>query len=404
MRIALLFLLCGCGAIAGAQEFTILNRTVEGHGFANQGFIYTNQNNWLTMDTTAGSFQFTDMGFNLSSQLTPKVTAGGQIYTRNLGQLGGWHPSLDWAQVEFRPTIWLGFRAGKVKTVLGLYNDTQDLDFANTYALLPQSMYPIDLRDAMIAHKGGDIYGQARLPRGHGMVEYTAYGGIRRDSMHSGYPYLLTQFDTQLTSYGGPVYGGDLRWTDRTRRLLLGASRMNEDITGIGIAAPLYSYGPQGPYHEHSKHDWTNQFYGRYTRERWSLESEYRRYYRDQLLYMVDGPAEDANNIHGWYVGGSYRVSTWFEAGSYYSHYRDHDYSAVLSTITPPIPEPGTRDFDKVVTGKFSVGRFTTIKIEGHFMSGYADEPYPEGFYPQENPNGFQNTTNALVVRTSFSF
>jgi hypothetical protein len=404
MRVALMLLLCGSKAIACAQELQIWNRTVQAHGFANQGFVYTNQNNWLTMNTTAGSFQFSDMGFNLSSQLSPKVTVGGQIYTRNLGQLGGWHPSLDWAQVDFRPKTWLGFRGGKVKTVLGLYNDTQDLDFANTYALLPQSVYPIDLRDATIAHKGGDVYGQARLPRGSGLIEYTAYGGLRSDSMHSGYPYLLTEFGVQLSSYGGPVYGGDLRWSNRTRTLLVGASRLNEDITGIGTAPPLYSNGPPASYREQSKHDWTNQFYGRYARERWRVESEFRRYYRDQMLHIVDGMAEDQNNIKGWYVGGSWRACSWFEAGSYYSHYRDHDYSAILSTINPPVPEPGTRDFDKVVTGKFNVGRFTTIKVEGHFMSGYADEPYPEGFYPQVNPNGFQNTTNALVVRASFSF
>jgi hypothetical protein len=278
MRTVLLILLSGGWALTGAQEIPILNRTVQAHGFANQGFIYTNQNNWLTMDTTAGSFQFTDMGFNLSSELTSRVRVGGQIYSRNLGRLGQWHPSLDWAMVDFRPKEWLGFRAGKVKTVLGLYNDSQDLDFANTWALLPQSVYPIDLRDATIAHKGGDVYGQARLPRGAGMLGYTAYGGLRRDSMYSGYPYLLTAYETRLRSYGGPVYGGDLRWSDPARRLLIGASRLNEEITGVGMAYPLYSAGPIAPYSEHSKHDWTNQFYGRYTRQRWSVESEYRRY------------------------------------------------------------------------------------------------------------------------------
>jgi len=37
---------------------------------------------------------------------------------------------------------WFGVRGGKVKTVIGLSNDTQDYEFLNTFALLPQSVYP----------------------------------------------------------------------------------------------------------------------------------------------------------------------------------------------------------------------------------------------------------------------
>jgi hypothetical protein len=36
------------------------------------------------------------MGLNASSQLTDKFRIGAQVYDRNLGQLGQWHPSLDW--------------------------------------------------------------------------------------------------------------------------------------------------------------------------------------------------------------------------------------------------------------------------------------------------------------------
>ena len=45
-----------------------------------------------------------------------------------------------------------------------------------------------------------------------------------------------------------------------------------------------------------------------------------------------------------------------------------------------------------------------TIKVEGHFMSGYANQPYPNGYYTTVNLNGFVDNTNALVVRTGFSF
>src|SRR3984957_5963386 len=63
-----------------AQEFKLLDRTVQIHGFASQGFVYTNDNNWLTMNTSQGSAAFTDFGLNMSSQVTDKFRIGAQGY------------------------------------------------------------------------------------------------------------------------------------------------------------------------------------------------------------------------------------------------------------------------------------------------------------------------------------
>jgi hypothetical protein len=388
-----------------AQEFKIGSKEVQVHGFGTQGFIHTNGNNWLTMNTNGvGSGAFTDMGLNLGMQINSKLRIGGQVYDRKLGNLGDWHPILDWATLDYRPKSWLGFRGGKVKTVLGLYTDTQDMDFANTFALMPQSVYPIDLRDASIAHLGGDIYGQQKLPHHLGTVVYMAYGGHRSDSMHSGYPYLLGSFGIKLNSLSGPVYGGDFRWKTPVRGLVVGVSRQNERITGIGKST-IGLFGLVLPvpvsYKEWSKHDWTNQYYGQYTANRWHAESEYRRYLRDQMI--ANGVVESLTDVRGWYVSGGYRVCKWFEAGSYYSHYR---VPSALSVDPSGKPQNdfAARDFDKALVGKVSVNQYMTVKVEGHFMSGYANQPYPNGYYSTVNPNGFVDKTNALVVRTGFSF
>jgi hypothetical protein len=71
-----------------AQEVRILNRTVQAHGFVSQGFVSTNQNNWLTMNTTGGSGAMTEMGLNVSSQITDKFRVGAQVYDRNFGATG----------------------------------------------------------------------------------------------------------------------------------------------------------------------------------------------------------------------------------------------------------------------------------------------------------------------------
>ena len=315
--LSLFICLCATGLCLRAQDFKLFDRQVQIHGFASQGFVHTSDNNWLTMNTShVGSGEFTDFGANASVQITDKFRVGAQIYDRNLGQLGRWHPSLDWALADYRFKPWFGIRGGKIKTALGLYNDTQDLDFLHPFVLLPQSVYPTDLRDSTIAHMGGDVYGDVHLKNHLGTLSYTVYAGQRKDSQHGGYPYLLQGIPISLTSYGGLQYGGDLRWATPLKGLLLGASRMNEDITGRGTTPVL---GPILPFEEHSQDDWTNQFYGEYTIGKLQIDSEWRRYWRNQQVF------HNAFNVQtdarGVYVSGSYRFAKWFQLGSYYSRF-----------------------------------------------------------------------------------
>jgi hypothetical protein len=390
-----------------AQEFKIFDRTVQVHGFFSQGFVYTSGNNWLTMDSLSGSGAFTDFGVNMSSQVTDKLRIGAQGYDRNLGQLGQYHPSLDWALADYRFRRWFGVRGGKVKTTLGLFNDTQDLDFLHTFALLPQSVYPTDLRDATIAHAGGDIYGVISLKHKLGDLSYTVYAGHRSDSIYSGYPYYFSSFGAHITSFGGLQYGADLRWNTPLKGLLIGASRLDEDLTGSGSAINPFNPGAGlVPYSEASKADWTNQLYGEYIFGRLRIDSEYRRYWRNEEL--ASDASQSFADVRGWYVSGAYRICKRFQIGSYYSRYTITNVVAgAFAALYPPATDtnlPADHDYDKVVTGRVDLKRFWNVKIEGHFMNGYGSGPYPNGFYTQVNPQGFKPDTNALVVKTGVNF
>jgi hypothetical protein len=381
---------CLYPAASHAQDVKVLDHTFSFHGFVTQGGIYTSGNNWLTMDTNSGSGAFTEMGLNVSTKLSDKFHVSAQIYDHNIGQLGQWHPQLDFATLDYRFKRWLSFRGGKVKTTLGLFTDSQDLDFVHPFALMPQSIYPIDLRDATIAHAGGDIYGTISLGRKRGSLSYTAWGGRRYDSIYSGYPYFLQSRGTVTLSYGGPQYGGDLRWNTPLAGLFLGASRMNQYITGTGTRAGL----PNG---EHSKQDWTNDFYGEYSRGNFTLDAEYRRYLRDEIIR--NGAGEDLGDFRGWYFAGSYRFTKWFQLGAYYSHFT---VTSTFLNITDT-SQPNGHDYDKVITDRFDINRFWSVKVECHFMDGYAAGPFPNGFYPQQNPS-YADNTKALVLLTNFNF
>jgi hypothetical protein len=403
-------LLCAClwsGRITlHAQDFKLFDRTVQVHGFASQGFVYTNDNNWLTMNSSGGSGAFTDFGLNLSSRINDRVRVGAQVYDRNLGQLGQYHPSLDWAVVDYRFKNWLGVRGGKVKTTLGLYNDTQDLDFLHTFALLPQSVYPIDLRDATIAHVGGDVYGTFSLKHRLGDLAYTVYAGHRSDGIYSGYPYLLSQFGTHFTSFGGLQYGADLRWSTPLRGLLLGVSRLDQDTSGKGTGINfLNPAAGRIPYSESSRADWTNQFYGEYSRGKLRIDSEYRRYWRDQLIF--GGIAENPDDVRGWYISGAFRMIKHLELGAYYSRYSITSLNLGAFAVLPSQTDtslPANHIYDKVITGRVDLNKFWNVIVEGHFMNGYGSSTYPDGFYPQVNPQGFSPNTRALVVKTGVRF
>jgi hypothetical protein len=400
------YFLCLGQVALHAQEFKLFDREVQIHGFASQGFIYTNENNWLTMNTSQGSGAFTDFGINVSTNVSDSLRVGAQLYDRNLGQLGQYHPALDWAVVDYRVKSWLGVRGGKVKTTLGLYTDSQDFDFLHTFALLPQSIYRIDLRDDTIAHVGGDIYGNVTLQHKLGDLSYTGYVGHRNDGEHGGYRYYFSSFGAQIKSYGGLQYGADLRWRTPLKGLLIGVSRMNEDITAKGSAINPFNPG-EGlvPYSEFSKSDWTNQFYGEYTKGRLRIDSEYRRYWRNQIL---NGTSESFADVRGWYVSGAYRVCKRVQIGSYYSRYTIANVvTGALSVFYPSATDtnlPTGHEYDKVLTGRVDLNRFWYVKVEGHFMNGYGSGPYPTGFYSQVNPQGLKPTTNALVVKTGINF
>jgi hypothetical protein len=393
------------GLLHAQVDFKIDGLPVQIHSFASQGFGYSNDNNYLTMKTSNGSFAMTDGGANISVPITDRFRVGAQVYVESIGNLGKWHPALDWAVADYKFKAWLGIRGGKVKTTLGLYNDTQDLAFLQTFALLPQSIYPLDMRSSTIAHMGGDLYGEIPLKR-LGSLSYTVYAGKRQDSMYGGYPYLLTQFGIQLKDYGGLVVGQDLRWKTPLKGLLLGVSHMDEDITGKGTLNPSVILGGPNiivPYGEKSKKDQTNQFYGQYTIGNLRVDSEYRRYWRDQEIFS--GADEVRTDVRGWYVAAAYRVSKRLEFGTYYSRFTNNWVTDVPGSVEAPNQsDPSRHLYDKVVTARVDLTRYWNVKVEGHFIDGWAGTMYPDGFYVLDNPKGIAPKTNMLVVRTGWDF
>ncbi len=391
-----------CLSSLNAQvNFKIADRTVQVHSFASQGFTYSNNNNFLTMNTSAGSFAMTDGGFNVASQITDKFRAGGQFYIRNIGVLGDWTPEMDWGYGDYRFARWLGVRGGKVKTSLGLYTDTQDMTFLQTWAIMPQSTYPTDLRGNTIAHVGGDLYGKTGLKK-LGSVAYTAYGGQRPSDMEGGISYGLLGAGIVLNSYGGTLWGGDTRWTTPVKGLMLGASYISISYKENGTRQPTKATGYKYlPYTVTSTKDHIPVYYGEYTIWNLRFDGEYRREILD-VFRNGAGAAGTTNNAlatdaRSGFISGAWRVNRWVEVGTYHSRFY------------PNFPTPfrslqANHIFDQTVTARVDVTRNLDVKIEGHFMDGTAGPNSYHGFYTLDNTGGLQPQTKLFVTRAEVHF
>src|SRR5258706_7896765 len=192
--------------------------SVEVHGFVSQGFIVSAVNNYLA-DSKDGSFEFTEGGLNFNKQLTDKLRAGFQLFTRKLGPIGDFNVKMDWFHLDYRFKDWLGIRAGRVKLPFGLYNDSSDIDSARVPILLPQSVYPTANRDFLLAQTGAEIYGYVRM-RAAGAFDYRIYAGtIFIDvPQQPGSPFQVMDLKTKY------VVGGRLVWETPLEGLRLAGS------------------------------------------------------------------------------------------------------------------------------------------------------------------------------------
>jgi hypothetical protein len=401
-----------------AQSFNVGDKEVQVHGSIQQGFIVGTGNNFLTMKTNDGSVEMTDGAFNLSTQVTRKLRVGGQLYSRNIGDLGQGQLQLDWGFADYKFHDAFGVRGGKVKTPMGLFNDTQDMEFLHTWALLPQGSYPLDLRSVVIAHKGADAYGTVSMKKA-GKVQYNVYGGFISDDKNGGYRYGIEDrglsFTGDIKQRGG---GLDARWLAPVDGLVTGYSFLRTRIAAdFGMTAPfklqLSAVVPKWDHHV---------VYGDYQKDRLHLSAEWRREIMETravvdlsaidpavltalIATMAPGATPDmaasmppVSRSGSWFTAASYRLSDRLEVGSYHSRYLIDAGNLQANMLADD------HVYDTAVTGRVDLNRFWNVKVEGHFMDGYGDTVMAHGFYLRVNQQGFDSTTKLLVVRTGVSF
>jgi len=353
------------------------------HGYATQGFIYTTNNNWNTADTTDGSPAWTEAVVNVTVQPQPKLRIGVQTRYFLLGNYGN-QITLDWAQGDYKVNEHLGFRVGKVKTPIGLLNETQDIDPVQLWVLLPQSIYAIANRNSILSHYGGVIYGSVSLGSSWGELEYRAYGGQRVLSSDDAVFQTVRDKGISLPNGAtGPMYGGTLRWQTPLRGLMAGASEDSEHTSGAAVLGALNG-GLQ------ATHFYQPYLYAIYESKKWMAGGEYTRQALQKTTAFVGGPTIFIpKDQRAWYAMASYKLSKKIIGGMNFSYSLDRQ-----------LPVSNARyQKDWALSARYDVDSYFYLKFEQHFIDGSEF-----GYSTSDNPGGLKPNTRMTLLKIGVSF
>ena len=206
--------LAGVIALLGPNNGNAENSKIDIHGFVSQGYLLTDENNFLADTKDDGSFQFDEIGLTFNSKLTDELRAGLQFFARDLGDVGNNEPTLDWALLDYHYSDYLGARVGKLRPPVGFFNQSRDIDATRTFVFLPYSVYNDLFRDTFSSIVGAGLYGSARLGP-LGSLSYQAQigstvsptdGGVAKYMSGQSIPLEITNIEQ------GQIEVGQLMW------------------------------------------------------------------------------------------------------------------------------------------------------------------------------------------------
>ena len=393
------------------------------HGLVSQGYLRSTDNNYLA-DTEDGSFEFSEAIVNFSTQVSENLRVGLQLLSRDLGREGNNVVGLDWAYGDYRWRRNLGFRFGKLKSHIGLYNKGRDVDMLRTSILLPQSVYEETTRDIAHSYSGFSLYGNPLVPV-VGRLNYEVYAGtlpvrdLNSDFWQNNLrlvtdriPLLRDEEPTVAIESLTVKYvaGGSLIWHAPLSGLRLGGNFIKGELEG---GAQIRIDDPQNPLLTSLQEPAPFEMIVGIDRLL-TLSAEYS--WRDLMLageilstkYDVDLnlrlggellPFATVMEWQGYYLMVNYRVSDLLELGTYYAQF----YPEKSDKDGSEMAAQGGRDFeawrqDIALSTRFDLGENWLAKLEVHRMDGAAQ------VMAHDNPEDLHRNWYLFLAKISCHF
>lgn len=353
-------------------RLTAKAETVDIHGFISQGYLKTNQNNYLA-ETDTGSFQFNEMGINFTTFVSNDLKMGCQLFARDLGDVGNDEIIINWAFAEYTFRNWLNLRAGILKAPFGFYNDLRDFDSLRTPIFLPSSVYDEWLRDGVDKIKGLELFGSFDLGM-LGRLNYQIQNGISPVALDSSTAKFITQvgpqrldtlsvidpdatFDTRLT-WRTPLYGLQIGGTYARSGVYYEGAISDMPITLHVKKVELYVLSAE----------YTYQNLKIIAENYWNIaEVTATLYAQGAALLPIN---RDTKEKKPYYISVEYQMTEWFAASFYHSE----------SVGTDDTLGRVNQLKDRCLSVRFDINPNWIAKLEAHAMEGqYGVSPDNDG-------------------------
>ncbi len=353
---------------------------VQFHGFASQGYSLTTENNFFGNSQDNGSFEYRELGVNGSWLPFTNLQLSGQLLYRRAGETDPGKLRLDYGLIDYSflstETNRWGFRLGRIKNPTGFYNETRDVAFTRPSILLPQSIYPDDVRSLALSSDGLAIYGERRTDYG----DFFLQSGL-------GYPQTVDR-ELEGIVFGRRTPGGFNSDTSYIGRLLYewNSGLLKTAITYFQANLDYNSATASTfPIPDGSLRIEPWIFSLQYNKEIWSLTSEYS---LRKVTFRGFGQPNNTTTGQDYYIQGSYRLFPQWEAILRYDvEYIDiNDKNGKKYVASDPLGRPAYSRYAKDwTTGlNWTVTPQFLLRAEYHHINGTSwlptlDNPDPYG-------------------------
>lgn len=370
-------------------------------GFVSQGYLNSADHNYLIPNTREGSGAFNEVALHVTAEPGDDLRVGIQLLGRDFGSRTTASVVVDWAYGDYRWRDQLGFRAGKIKLPIGLYNQGRDIDMLRTAVLLPQSVYAEQDRELLIAYEGIGAYGSILLGR-WGELDYElCYGSLSvpdggigptndayREGARQSIPFVaaavadrysvpVDSVSVELADSPDPelavpwIAGGSLIWLTPITGLRVGGTYFAGDVeaagsyrydvlVGDGDGLPTYLPWTVSVDQDLDLHSTVNGSL-EYVRGRWTLAAEFARTRFAELSDL------------GWYASNQVQLSSrWSAAVTYSEYYPNRDDRDGHALAAAGLAEHGAWQRDLGLSVRFDVNEHWLLKLEWHAMDGTA--------------------------------
>ncbi len=277
---------------------------------------------------------------------------------------------MHYGLVDYHHTDWLGIRAGRVRTTMGLYNETRDIDMLRSSVWLPQAVYPETSREYYASADAVALYGTFDL-KSLGTLSYQIGSGdlVNDEDPASDLTYTMYGIGASNVWYeNGRSSHGQLLWDTPIDGLRTGYTwRRIDNIAYLDL-------GDHGnlPIEVDDYVIWVLS--GEYTLGKLVAAAEYSEHH-------IEGTFQSK----GWYGQLGYELSDKLSGGVYYGDYTNTGFNG------------GTQD-TWALFAKYNITDYWLVKAELDFNKGNA-------LYPARDRDGDPGDSNVMfAVKTTFYF